>query len=54
MKTIFEKKIANPEFKTIYNGIAVKMDIGEVIAKLRQEQNMTQNKLVKKVKTSKK
>ena len=51
-KSIFDKKMENPKFKAIYDGVAVKLNIGEQIAEYRHKQHMTQQELAKKVHTS--
>lgn len=51
-KTIFDKKMANPKFKAVYDEISVKLTLGEQIAELRHRENLTQEELAQKVHTS--
>ena len=51
-KTIFNKKMEDPKFKTLYEEIETQLSIGEKIAELRHKQEMTQEELAKKVHTS--
>jgi transcriptional regulator with XRE-family HTH domain len=51
-RSIFEKEMADPKFKALYNEISTKMDIGEQIAELRHKAKMSQLDLAKKVHTS--
>ena len=51
-KSIYDKKMANPKFKAVYNEVAVNLAIGERIAELRHKRHMTQAELAKKVHTS--
>ena len=51
-KSIFQKEMKNPKFKAIYEGIAMKLDIGETIAELRHKHKMTQENLAKMLHTS--
>ena len=51
-KSIFQKEMKNPKFKAIYEGIAMKLSIGERIAELRHKRKMTQMQLARKVHTS--
>ena len=39
-------------FKAVYEEVAMKLDIGEKIAELRQKRHITQSKLAEKVHTS--
>ena len=51
-KSIYDKKMEDPEFKAVYDEIAAKLDIGEKIAEMRHKMNMTQEELAQKVHTS--
>ncbi len=44
-KSIFHRKMKAPDFKTLYDEVAVKLRSGEEGARLRQEQKMTQLEL---------
>jgi transcriptional regulator with XRE-family HTH domain len=51
-KSIFDKKMGNPEFKAVYDEVSAKMNIGEQIAQLRHKAKMSQLELAKRVDTS--
>lgn len=51
-KSIFDRKMENPDFKSLYDEVAVKLGIGEEIARLRQERKMTQFELAERAHTS--
>jgi len=51
-KSLFDRKMKNPEFKAIYDEVATEMNIAEQIAKLRHRAKMSQSELAKKVSTS--
>ena len=51
-KSIFKKKMEDPKFKAVYENVAVRLSVGERIAKLRHKRNMTQLELARKVHTS--
>jgi len=51
-KSIFDKKMENRKFKTLYDEVSTKMSIGEQIAELRHKAKMSQLELAKKVHTS--
>ena len=51
-KTIYDKKMADPKFKALYDEVAAKLDLGEKIAELRHKKKMTQLQLARKVHTS--
>ena len=51
-KSIFEKEMRDPKFRSTFKAESFKLNIGETIAKLRQQQKMTQLELAKKAKTS--
>jgi len=51
-KSIFDKKMQDPKFKSIYEKTAMKLGIGEEIAKLRHQNHLTQLDLAQKVHTS--
>ena len=52
IKSIFDKEMKDPKFRSTYKAEAFKLNIGETIAKLRHENKMTQLELAKKAKTS--
>jgi len=51
-KSIFDKKMEDPKFKSVYDEVSAKMNLGEQIAELRYKARMTQSELAKKVHTS--
>ena len=51
-KSIFDKKMENPEFKAVYDQVSTQMSIGEQIAQLRHKAKISQLELAKKVYTS--
>lgn len=51
-KSIFDKKMENPEFRAIYEEVSAEMNLGEQIARLRHEAKMSQLELARKVSTS--
>ncbi len=51
-KTIFDKEMENPRFKSAYKIESFKLRIGEAIARLRHKRHMTQLDLARKAKTS--
>lgn len=51
-KSIFDRKMENPKFKTVFDEISTKMNIGEQIAKIRHKAKMSQLELARKVDTS--
>lgn len=51
-KSIFHKKMEDPEFKAVYEKTAMKLNIGEEIARLRHERKLTQQELARKVHSS--
>ena len=51
-KSIFDRKMEDPKFRAVYEEVAVKLSIGETIAKLRHKYEMTQAELAEKVHTS--
>ncbi|MFA6349707.1 MAG: helix-turn-helix transcriptional regulator [Candidatus Omnitrophota bacterium] len=51
-KSIFDKKMENPKFRTMYDEVSAEMNIGEQIAQLRHNAKMSQLELAKKVYTS--
>ena len=51
-RSIYDKKMDDDRFKAVYDDVAMKLDIGEKIAELRQKRNMTQQQLARKVHTS--
>ena len=51
-KSIFERKMESRKFKVIYDGVSVKMSIGEQIAELRHKTKMSQLELANKAHTS--
>ena len=51
-KSIFEKEMASPKFKAIYDEVAANLSIGEQIAQLRHKAKMSQLELAQKVNTS--
>lgn len=51
-KSIFHRKMEDPDFKTLYDEFAVKLGIGEEIARLRQKRKMTQLELAEIAHTS--
>ncbi len=51
-ESIFDKKLKDPKFKSVYDRVAMKLSIGEEIARLRHQKHMTQLALAKKVHTS--
>jgi transcriptional regulator with XRE-family HTH domain len=51
-KTIFDNKMEDPDFKTLYDEVAIKLGIGEEIARLRQKRKMTQLELAERAHTS--
>ena len=51
-KSIFDKKMENPKFKTVYDEVSTKMTIGERIAELRHRAKLSQLELARKVHTS--
>ncbi len=52
VKSIFDKEMKDPKFRSTYKAEAFKLNIGETIAKLRHKNKLTQLELAKKVKTS--
>jgi len=51
-KSIFNKEMENPKFKAIYDEVSAEMSIGEQIARIRHEANLSQSELAKRVRTS--
>ncbi|PIP18616.1 MAG: transcriptional regulator [Candidatus Omnitrophica bacterium CG08_land_8_20_14_0_20_41_16] len=51
-KSIFDKKMEDPKFKTVYDEVSTEMNIGEQIAQIRHKAKMSQLELAKKVYTS--
>jgi transcriptional regulator with XRE-family HTH domain len=51
-KSIFDKKMENPEFKAVYEEVSAEMNLGEQIARLRHEARISQSELAKRVSTS--
>jgi len=51
-KSIFEKEMENPKFKSEYDKVSLKLNIGEEIAELRHRRKLTQLKLANKVHSS--
>lgn len=51
-KSIFDKKMEIPKFKTVYDEVSAKMTIGEQIAELRHRAKLSQLELSRKVHTS--
>ena len=51
-RSIYDRKMADPKFKAIYDEVAIDLAIGEKIAELRHKQHMTQLELAKRVHTS--
>ena len=51
-KSIFDKKMENPQFKSVYDEVSTEMNIGEQIAQIRHKAKMSQLELAKKVYTS--
>ena len=51
-KSIFDKKMENPRFKSVYDEVSAKMSVGEQIAEFRHQAKMSQLELARKVHTS--
>jgi len=51
-KSIFCKKMRDSKFKAVYEKTAMKLSIGEEIARLRHERKLNQLELAKRVHTS--
>lgn len=51
-ESIFYKKMQDPKFKDIYDDVSTRLNIGEELAKIRHQQNITQLELAEKVHTS--
>jgi transcriptional regulator with XRE-family HTH domain len=51
-KSIFDKKMENQKFKSVYDEVSAQMSIGEQIAQLRHEAKLSQSELARKVYTS--
>jgi transcriptional regulator with XRE-family HTH domain len=52
IRTIFDKEMENPKFRSAFQIEYLKLTIGQDIAELRRKSKMTQLALAKKVKTS--
>jgi ribosome-binding protein aMBF1 (putative translation factor) len=52
IKSIYDKEMNDPKFRSAYKAESFKLNIGETIAKLRHKNTMTQLDLAKKAKTS--
>jgi len=51
-KSIFDKKMESPKFRTVYDEVSAKLGVGEQIAELRHKAKMSQFELARKVHTS--
>jgi transcriptional regulator with XRE-family HTH domain len=51
-KTIFDKKMKEAAFRKTYEEVSATLEIGEEIARLRHERNLTQAELAKLAQTS--
>jgi transcriptional regulator with XRE-family HTH domain len=51
-RSIYDRKMEDPEFRAVYEEVAAKLDIGEKISELRHKCHMTQADLAKRVHTS--
>jgi transcriptional regulator with XRE-family HTH domain len=51
-RSIYDRKMEDPEFRAVYEEVSTKLDIGEKISELRHKSHMTQADLAKRVHTS--
>ena len=51
-KSIFDKEMENPKFRTVYDEVSSQMAIGEQIARLRHQAKISQSELANRVRTS--
>ena len=51
-KSIFDKEMESPKFKSVYDEVSANMSIGEQIAELRHKAKMSQLELAQRVNTS--